>query len=90
MEQSEELSLTKNDLVEYITTIKSNFLTDDTIELFKIQIDNTTDVIELIKIRQSIIDQVETSQRLDNISKIQREKQLKNNKYTPDNPYFKS
>ena len=83
-----DLKMLKNELLDYIATTKSSFQTDNTIEVFKNQINETDNDVELQKIKKSIEEQVETSNKFDNSTDIQRTKNLNRNKYSPEKPYI--
>jgi len=88
MENNEKLTAIKNELLVYISTTKSAFLTVETIEVFKNQINESDNEVELLKIKKSLEEQVEASEKFDIISDKQRTESLNRNKNTPDNPYI--
>ena len=72
MENNEKLTAIKNELLVYISTTKSAFLTVETIEVFKNQINESDNEVELLKIKKSLEEQVEASEKFDIISDKQR------------------
>ena len=88
MENNEKLTAIKNELLVYISNTKSAFLTVETIEVFKNQINESDNEVELLKIKKSLEEQVEASEKFDIISDKQRTESLNRNKNTPDNPYI--
>lgn len=87
MENKEKLTAIKNELLVYITTTKSNFLTVETIEAFKNQINETENEAVLLKIKKNIEAHVKSSKTFDISADKQRTENLKRNKYSPENPY---